>query len=171
MRCVLRLDPPLRFATYATFAALLATGAAWLLADQFKDGEGGESWQILAANLLMFHGGIAMIALVLFGALMPLHLQRSWRAGRNRATGTIMVATNAILIVTAFALYYAGSDALRIVVADIHIAAGFALPALIATHIVLGRRSRELAGQFRSRPMGVARSLPPVTFSGDRGSP
>jgi hypothetical protein len=166
----LRLDPPLRFATYATFVALLATGAAWLLADQFKDGDTGEFWQVLAADLLMLHGGIAMIALVLFGALMPLHLQRSWRAGRNRATGSIMVAINAILVVTAFALYYAGSDLLRVVVADIHIAAGLGLPALIVTHIVLGRRSRELAGPLRGHPMEVAR-LRPVTFSEDRESP
>jgi hypothetical protein len=165
----LRLDPPLRFLTYATFAGLVATGAAWLLADQFKDGEGGEFWQVLAADLLMLHGGFAMIALVLFGALMPLHLQRSWRAGRNRVTGTLMVAINAILILTAFALYYAGSDAVRIVVADIHIVAGLALPALIVTHVVLGRRSREFSGQLRSRPLGVAR-LRPVTFSEDRGS-
>jgi hypothetical protein len=163
----LRLDPPLRFATYATFTTLVATGGAWLLADQFKDGESGEFWQVLAADLLMFHGGIAMIALLLLGALMPLHLQRSWRAGRNRTTGTIMVAINAILILTAFGLYYAGSDALRVIAADVHIAAGLGLPALIVTHIVLGRRSREFAGQLRGRPPAVARSLRPAISSED----
>jgi hypothetical protein len=158
----MRLDPGLRIGTYATFSALIVTGAAWLAADQLKDTESGEFWQAVGADMLMLHGGCAMIALVLLGALIPVHFQRSWRAGRNRISGSIMMAVNASLIVTAFALYYAGSDALRTFAADIHIAVGLGLPAVIITHIALGRRMRALT----VRPL-----LQPVTFSEDRGSP
>jgi hypothetical protein len=122
----------------------------------------------------MVHGGIAMIALLVLGALAPLHLQRSWRAGRNRLSGSAVVAANAMLIVTAFALYYAGSDAVRVVAADIHIAAGLGLPVLIVTHIVLGRRTHAFArqaGQVRAGPLTPRPLLRPVTFSEDRESP
>jgi hypothetical protein len=166
----LRLDPGLRFWTYAAFAALLASGAFWLVADQLKDGESGETWQALAATTLMLHGTTAMIALVLLGALIPLHVQRSWRAGKNRITGSVMAGANAVLVATAAALYYAGSDALRSVAADVHIAVGLALPALILTHIVLGRRTRTRSAPARILPAEISGALRPVTLSEDPGS-
>src|SRR5215475_7059996 len=100
-RCVLRLDVGLRFANYATFAALFVTGVIWLAADQLKTSAHGEMWQTVAANTLMVHGMIGMIALLLLGAMIPVHIWRSWRAGKNLISGSIMVAVNAVLIVTA----------------------------------------------------------------------
>jgi small-conductance mechanosensitive channel len=166
----LRLDPGLRFWNYAAFATLLVTGVIWLVADQLKASENGEMWQAIAADALMLHGTTAMIALILLGAMIPLHVQRSWRAGKNRITGSVMVATNALLVVTASGLYYAGSDLLRTFVANVHIVAGLAVPALIVTHIVLGRRFRPSVRQARPRPVELSAALHPVTFSEDPGS-
>jgi hypothetical protein len=140
-----RLSPLFRGSLYAAFVVLTLTGAAWLLADWRKN-SGAESWQDIAADLLMLHGGAAMAALLLLGALGPLHVRRAWRSGRNRMTGPTMVAVNAALILTAFGLYYAGSDALRPWISDLHIAVGLALPVLLAIHVWLGRRSRPTAG-------------------------
>jgi hypothetical protein len=140
----LRLEPGFRFWTYAVFATLAATGAVWLIADLLKDPE-GEMWQTIAADMLMLHGLAAMIALVMIGAMIPLHIQRSWRAGKNRISGAIMIGTNAVLIATAWGLYYAGSDLLRTFVANVHIAVGLALPALVIVHVVLGRRRSRMA--------------------------
>ena len=165
----MRLDPGLRFCNYAAVVALLVTGAIWLVADQLKASESGELWQAIAANTLMLHGMTAMIALVLLGAMIPMHVQRSWRAGKNRITGAVMVATNAVLVVTASGLYYAGSDLLRTFVADVHIAAGFALPALIVSHIVLGRRARTSARQAHSKSVEISAALHAITFSEDPG--
>ena len=165
----MRLDPNLRFWNYATFAALLITGAIWLVADQLKTSDNGEMWQAIAANTLMLHGITAMLALILLGALIPLHVQRSWRVGKNRISGSVMAATNAILVVTASGLYYAGSDALRTLVADVHIVAGLALPASIVTHIVLGRRARTSVRQAPSTAE-ISPAWHSVTFSGDPGS-
>jgi hypothetical protein len=97
-----RLDPPFRFAIYIAFAVLFASGAAWLVVDQMKESANGEIWQPAAAYLLMFHGGAAMLTLMLLGALFPLHIGRAWRAGKNRVTGIVMLAFNAVLIATAF---------------------------------------------------------------------
>ena len=108
-------------------------------ADRLK--ESGEQWQEIAANLLMVHGGAAMATLLLLGALVPLHVQRAWRAGKNRAAGVAMVTLNAVLIVTAFGLYYSGSETLRPWMSDVHLWVGLAFPLLLLIHVVLGRRS------------------------------
>jgi hypothetical protein len=138
----MRLDPRFRYALYAAFVVLTATGVGWLVADWRKDPGGPEFWQLLAADMLMLHGGAAMVTLMLLGALVPLHVRRAWRSGRNRLTGSTMIGVNALLIVTAFGLYYAGAETLRLWISDVHIAIGLGLPILLAVHVWLGRRSR-----------------------------
>jgi hypothetical protein len=136
----LRLKPSFRYAIYAAIAVLVLTGAGWLVADWQKDASGDEIWQQAAASALMVHGGAAMVTLLLLGALIPVHVLRSWRIGRNRISGSAVATLNAALIVTAFGLYYLGSEAVRPWMSWIHIAAGFALALLLPLHIVLGRR-------------------------------
>jgi hypothetical protein len=166
-----RLDPIFRGALYAAFAVLVLTGAVWLLADWRKDPLDPDFWQAIAASSLMLHGGAAMVTLMLLGALVPLHVRRAWRSGRNRMTGPAMVAVNAALIATAFGLYYAGSETLRPWISDLHIVVGVALPALLGVHVWLGRRTRPLASltspavyrESRSaaaRPPAVAQAVP-----------
>ena len=139
----MRLEPRFRWALYAAFAALTLTGAVWLLADWRKNPLEPDLWQDIAPVMLMLHGGTAMVALLLLGALVPLHVRRAWRSGRNRLTGPVMVTVNSVLIVSAFGLYYAGSDTLRPWVSDLHIAVGLALPPALLLHVWLGRRSRQ----------------------------
>jgi hypothetical protein len=137
----LRLNPRFRWMIYVVFAVLVLTGAGWLIADQGKDAANAEIWQGVAASLLMLHGGGAMLTLLLLGALVPLHVQRAWRGRKNRVTGVTMVTLNVVLVVTAFGLYYAGSDVVRPWVSDAHIAIGMILPVLFTIHVSLGRRS------------------------------
>ena len=122
------------------FALLFLTGAGWLVADWQKDISTEEIWQQIITYLLMVHGGAAMITLLLLGALIPVHLRRGWRARRNRVSGSAMVTFNAVLIVTAFGLYYLGSETVRPWMSWIHIAAGFSLSLLFPLHIFWGRR-------------------------------
>ncbi len=138
----LRLNRFFRFAVYTAFATLFVTGAAWLWADAMKDSTDGELWQARAANLLMVHGGAAMVALLFLGALFPLHVQRAWRARKNRMTGIVMGAAALVLIVTSFGLYYSASDTIRSWTSDVHIGFGLAWPALLVCHIWRGRRLR-----------------------------
>ncbi len=136
----MRLKSTFRYWTYAVFSVLLLTGAAWLVADWQKDA--GEAWQQASANLLMIHGGAAMLALMALGALIPLHLLRAWHARKNLVSGITVASVNAVLIVTAFGLYYLGSEAVRPWMSWIHIAAGFLLALMLPLHILLGRRPR-----------------------------
>ena len=137
----MRLEASFRWTVYGVAAALFVTGAAWLAADALKDGPSGDAWQEIGANLLMVHGGAAMAMLMVLGALFPLHVRRGWRARKNRLSGSAMVTLNGLLIATAFGLYYSGSDLMRPWISDAHIAAGFALAALIVIHPLIGHRS------------------------------
>jgi uncharacterized membrane protein YbjE (DUF340 family) len=148
-----RIDPQFRWAIYAAFALLFGTGAVWLVADALKESD--ELWQQTAANLLMVHGGAAMVALMLLGALIPLHLRRAWHARKNRVTGTVMATFNVVLIVTAFGLYYSGSDVVRPWISRLHYGLGLALPVLFLVHVVSGRRATAEAG-----PASRSQSLP-----------
>lgn len=124
------------------FAVLALTGAVWFLADWRKDLSADDVWQQVAANMLMIHGGTAMLALLLLGALIPIHLLRSWRSGKNRISGSVMMALNAALIMTAFGLYYLGSEAVRPWISWIHLVTGCVVVLTFPVHIWLGRRQR-----------------------------
>jgi type IV secretory pathway VirB2 component (pilin) len=137
----LRLSPAFRYSIYATLAILFASGAVWLVADARKDGENGELWQQVAATLLMTHGGVAMITLLMVGALVPVHMRYGWRTGRNLVTGIVMATVSSILIATAFGLYYFGVDGARAVAGDVHTWLGVASPVLLVAHIWWGRRT------------------------------
>jgi small-conductance mechanosensitive channel len=139
----MRLKTAFRFGLYGIFAILFASGAVWLLADQMKNNADNdtEMWQQAAAFLLSLHGGAAMVTLMLLGALGPMHVQRAWRAKKNRVTGIVSIAMYGLLIATAFGLYYLGSEVLRPWISTIHIAFGLAVPAVITAHVMVGRAS------------------------------
>lgn len=143
----MRLDPRFRRAVYANVAVLLVTGVAWIAADALKERATGEAWQQVAANLLMWHGGAAMVMLLMLGALIAPHSGRAWRARRNRITGAAMATINTVLVVTAFGLYYLGSDTARAWWSGVHIGAGMALPGLFLVHVWAGRRRTKMTGR------------------------
>ena len=138
----MRLDRIFRYALYAAFAVLVVTGAVWLVADLLKDSD-SEFWQEAAATLLMVHGGGAMITLMMLGALVPVHMRYGWRKQKNLVTGITTATVNAALIVTAFGLYYLGSEAVRPWMSDVHTALGLAIPVLLVAHIWWGRRGAD----------------------------
>lgn len=135
------LNTRLRAWLYAAFAALFLSGAGWLVADFLQGAPGAGDERELASLLLTVHGSLAMPTLMLLGALFPLHVQGSWRRGKNLGSGVTMLAVNGVLIVTALGLYYIGAEALRRWTSDIHIAVGLAFPVLITIHVVLGKRN------------------------------
>ena len=136
------LNRSLRAALYAALAMLAATGIAWLLIDRtpdpFHPDAGGQAGPLLLA----VHGAAAMAFLILLGALIPAHMQAHWARDRNRWTGLVMLVANGVLIVSAYALYYSGSDMLRGLAHDAHVVAGLFLPPWVAVHVWLGRRAR-----------------------------
>ena len=152
------LNRILRLALYVVLLTLFVSGAVWLGIDTDDPTLPG-SWRSAATVLLQVHGGAAMIFLVLLGALIPLHMQGNWSRGRPRCSGVVLLTLNAILIVTAYALYYA-SEGLRAWAGDIHIAAGFGLPAVVVFHIWHGRREVARERALKAQAGQVEQSTP-----------
>ncbi len=146
----MRLSARFRAVLYVVVAVLFVTGAAWIMLDRAM-------WPETSTGLLRLHGGAAMAMLVLLGTLLPVHARIGWRRGRNLASGLVMLAVNAVLVVSAFGLYYAGSEALRRWTSEVHIVVGFGLPLLVAGHVLLGRRTRRASG--RKRPAALRQGL------------
>jgi hypothetical protein len=99
---------------------------------------------------MKIHGAAAMATLVLIGMLLNGHVRFAWRAGRNRANGSVFLSALAALTITGYGLYYAGGERLRAWTSWIHLAVGLALPILLVIHIFVGRRTRR-SGQSRTR--------------------
>ena len=141
----MRLSARFRAVLYLGVGVLLVTGASWLGVDR-------TAWPETATYLMRFHGGAAMVMLVLLGALLPLHVRLGWRRSRNVASGTVMLGLIAILIGTAYALYYVGSETGRYWTSVLHITIGFALPVMVTGHVLLGRRTRRRKDDTSGRP-------------------
>jgi hypothetical protein len=156
------LDRRFRAALYAAFAILFATGAAWLVVDAQQANPG--AWPETSTILLMTHGGAAMAMLMLLGAIFTLHILPSWRLGRNRASGAVVLILNTLLILTAFGLYYLGSETLRRWTSDMHIVLGFSLPALLLLHVVFGKRASARGRRAQSADADGTGLDPAATF-------
>lgn len=147
MRSQMKQPEPLskrhRYSVYAVVAALIVSGAAWLVCRYVLNADAAfpDDPHPLQPFWLKVHGAAAMISLIVVGSLFPWHAWRAWKAGRNRASGLIMGVVFLILVGTAWALYYVGTETLRPWLSVIHWGLGLLLvPALLA-HVVIGRRA------------------------------
>jgi len=129
---------------YLISLLLVISGLGWLIAHYFlaTAGEFGEAHHFSEPWWLKLHGAAGMIFLIVFGALLPAHAVRAWRMNKNRNSGAAMLAIVAILVVTAYGLYYAGGDVLRDWLGVIHWITGLLAVAGLALHIWIGKRSR-----------------------------
>lgn len=142
----LRLSTRHRAWFHGTFAVLFLSGAGWWVLHRWFQAETefgpqpqpGQRW------LILLHGAAAMLALVIVGTLVPLHLKRGWRLRLNRANGVMLVSFVVLLIFSGYGLYYAGGENLRAGASFAHTALGLAFPAALLWHIVRGRRARRL---------------------------
>ena len=126
---------------YGVFGVLFLSGTAWWVLKWRTEEADPTSW---VATLAKIHGGAAMLALVVLGTLVPMHIRRGWRIRRNRLAGATLTVACGLLVVSGYLLYYAGGESLRKTATYIHEFLGVGLPLLIAWHIARGRRSREI---------------------------
>jgi hypothetical protein len=137
----IRLKRALRLLLYAVLAVLFLSGAAWAWFNYFAVAP-NEFGSIAKSLAMKIHGAGAMAILVLIGMLLTAHVRFAWRAGRNRANGSVFLSAVAVLAITGYGLYYVGGERLRVWTSWIHLAAGLVLPVLLLIHILLGKRTR-----------------------------
>lgn len=142
----LKLERWHRRAIYCSAAALLASGAAWLLARYFLrvPGQFGETVHPLEPWAMKLHGAAAMLMLFFVGSLMNAHIRRALKSGRNLATGWGMMVTLAALTGSGYGLYYLAGEADRPLWSATHWIIGLATAVLMVLHIVIGRRGHSV---------------------------
>jgi magnesium-transporting ATPase (P-type) len=145
----IRLKRLQRYFLYAVLALLFLSGVAWAYWN-YLAASPGDFETSAKTGAMKVHGAAAMAILVLIGMLLSGHVRFAWRADRNRANGSIFLSAFAVLTITGYGLYYAGSERLRAWTSWLHLVVGLALPILLLIHIFLGKRTRP-SGQPRTR--------------------
>jgi hypothetical protein len=110
---------------------------------------GVRSRQTLA---LRVHGAAAILFLVVFGTLFPIHMRSGWRQKKNRASGGFLVSVLLALIATGWGLYYIGYEALRPAMSFVHTYLGLLLPLIIYLHVLFSRRYKTPYSSHSSHP-------------------
>jgi hypothetical protein len=134
-----RLYPRAQVLLYTCIALLWLSGAVWLALAWTH-----EEPQPLQVPLMKWHGALAMLFLLILGALLPLHVVPGWKQARQRPSGGLLLALFAVLTASGWGLYYLGDDTWRRHSSQVHGILGLALPLFLAVHVYLGisRRSR-----------------------------
>jgi cation transport ATPase len=125
-----------------TSLVLLLSGVLWLLFHYFVavPGDFGAAAHPLEAWWLRVHGAAAMGFLIVLGTVLPVHARRAWNLRRNRWTGAAVLGVIAALLVTGYALYYAGSEELRPWISGIHWVIGLIAAPTLVLHGLTGRQ-------------------------------
>lgn len=143
---------------YSASALTFLTGAAWLIAHTWMriEGEFGDLPHPLERSSLLLHGAFAMLFLMTFGSLVRGHIRAGWKSGRSRLSGTTMIVTSGLLIVSGWCLYYVGDDAVRSLISGLHWVVGLAGPLIVVAH-VRGRRSAGVSSAGARRSIRAGR--------------
>ncbi|MHA6206196.1 hypothetical protein ACXU4B_17350 [Dyella soli] len=144
-RAPLRLSRHRRYLVYGIGWTLWLSGALWLVFHYalLRKGEFGDEPHPLEAWWLRLHAAMAFAALWSFGLVWGVHIVAGWRTRRQRLSGGLSAGLLAWLSLTGYLLYYLTDDHWRGISAVAHWAMGLALPALLALHIVQGRRRQQ----------------------------
>ena len=139
----IRLGPWQQAAVYGATALLVISGAVWLVFHCFvvRAGQFGPMIHPMEPWMLSVHGAAAMAALVAYGSLLPVHVRRSWRVGRNLRLGIGLGTVMSLLTVSGYLLYYAADERSRPIISAGHWSIGLAVPALLWWHVASGRSS------------------------------
>jgi hypothetical protein len=147
---------------YWSGAALFASGALWLLFHYFvhTHGQFGETAHPLEIWWLRLHGGFAMLALVVLGSLLPVHVRRGWHLRKNLLAGWTLGLLALLLIASGYGLYYVGNETTRPWISALHWLFGLAAPLVLTWHVWRGRQAhvRRDDHTFRISESGFAES-------------
>ena len=135
-------------AVYGATALLVVSGAIWLVLHFFmvSQGEFGDTHHPLETWMLKLHGAAAMAGLIIYGALLPIHIRRAWTIRRNIFLGISLVVLLLLLTISGYLFYYAGGEEARPIISTTHWILGVGVPTLLAWHVIFGKRRTRIAG-------------------------
>ena len=106
------------------------------------EGDFGPEKHPLQFSILQLHGACAFLMMMFYGALLGAHLPASWKTKRSRNIGIGLATLIGLQIISAYGLYYLSDEEIRQWVSWFHLGLGGGLPVMLATHVVMGLRSR-----------------------------
>ena len=127
-----------RLASFWLLGACCASGMAWL--------GGLDLLQVPVPRLRFWwvtHGATSLLALILIGAALPQPLIVTWKAGRNRRHGVLLVGGLALLLASALGLLY-GLEEWHDTMHWLHAVVGLAMTIVFPWHVWRGRRQNRL---------------------------
>lgn len=129
---------------YVIGGLLLLSGVGWLVAHYLlaSVGQFGEVHHASEPWWLRLHGAAATGFLMVCGTLLPVHVVPALHWGKNRSSGVFMLGVVALLIVTAYGLYYVVGDSWRLWISSIHWMTGLGATAGLIAHVWMGKRRR-----------------------------
>ena len=138
-----RPQPWQRRAIHLSVGLLWLSGALWLVLHDLlaQTSELGTTPHPWAAGVLKLHGVLAYAFLLVLGSLGTVHIPQGWRLQRHRASGSVLLAACATLLVSALLLYY-GLDDTHAIASPVHWVAGLAMLPGLWIHILAVRRGR-----------------------------
>jgi len=145
MRKITVIFPKLyRNGLFTVLAASWTTGIIFFILSRYitVPGDFGPEKHPWQYPVLQIHGAAAFFMMMAFGSIIATHIPMTWKLQRLRKLGLTMAAAIGLQIVSAYFLYYLANEDWRAWVANSHAALGVSLPLLLASHIVVGRRSR-----------------------------
>lgn len=133
------------FSTHSLYIICATTGILYLFAHEFDI----MPLPIENHSILIAHGFSAYFFVLLFGAVIPTHIKAGWKNNRNIVSGSLMVITMSLLLVSGLFLYY-GADT-RDAALWVHWIIGSGLVLLFPFHFIAGRRANYLAMKHPSK--------------------
>ena len=89
-----------------------------------------------------------MVAFIVYGSLLPVHVRRAWAIRRNIFLGITLLVIMLVLTISAYLLYYAGSEETRPVISAVHWIIGIVVAPLLAWHVISGRAKARAASRL-----------------------
>ncbi len=142
---------PSRLILSAIVLTSWVTGVTFFILNNYVqiDGEFGPQKHPAQFLFLKIHGASAFAMMISFGYLLATHVPIGYRAKRERILGLLLTGVQALLVVSAYYLYYGSDEDRRSLVAWTHLSLGVIYPFIIALHVVFGKNNRKNKKRLR----------------------
>lgn len=138
-----RLERWHRVTLYTLLGALFLTGCLWLIVRYFmsQQTEFGPQNSPVQHLALKIHAFFVMPFCFIIGSLLLQHIRRAFQAQKNIYSGTVLLLTILILVITAYGLDYISNEESHVTWSLVHWILGSSLPIILWLHIQIGHKS------------------------------
>ena len=126
-----------KYFTYLSLTLSWMTGVAFFVLNRWfrVEGEFGEEIHAWQFPILKVHGAAAFVMIGFFGYMLSGHITKFWKKRKQQVAGLVLLNMHAVMILTAYILYYTGLEVLRVSSSYVHTVVGVLYPIVLWLHI------------------------------------